>query len=147
MAYQRKNPILALVSNPAFLTIAGFLVLLLISWPLVRNVKKQLEVNDEISNLRQEIDSLEQRNTELNGLITYLNSDQFAEEQARLNLNYKKEGEEVVVIKDKTEDGNTNAAENSDSPSSIYSIKGLENKAGAEPVTNPEKWLHYFLRK
>ncbi len=141
MYQQKQSIIVKFLTGPATLTIIGFVVLVLIAWPLLNNIKKQISINDEIGSLEREIEGLENKNSELKGLITYLNSDQFAEEQARLNLNYKKQGEEVVVIKEQADP--TNAPAN---PSSIYKIEGYENRPAEKERSKPRKWLDYFLK-
>lgn len=144
MFKRKKTKLQIFLSSSTFITLLGFVVIALIFVPLVKNVKKQVSVNKEIDNLQKEILNLEKKNTELKGLITYLNSEEFTEEQARLNLNYKKEGEEVVVIKEK----NSNLAmrdADMESVNSIYNIKGLEDKKQQEKEKNIKKWLKYFL--
>lgn len=79
--------------------------------------------------MRVEIERLEGGNSELKKLLSYLNSDQFAEAQARLNFGLKKPGEEVVVVK---------------SNDSLQGIIGSID--GEEKISNPSKWLKYFLK-
>ena len=125
---------------PVSLAILGLALLVLISIPLARNASRQYEINQEVESLQKEISDLESRNTELNDLIGYLNSSGFAEEQARLNLNFRKEGESVVVVKDPGDDA----------------AAGEPVRAGAQPAasglaagtaTNPQKWWLYFLQQ
>lgn len=145
MHYPKKSALSKLLSHPGSLTISGLIILVLISIPLYKNIKKQISINNEIGTLKNEIKNLEGKNTELKGLISYLNSDEFAEEQARLNLNYKKKGEQVLVIKNKGEE--EEKPEGSENPSeSIYGIKGLENKAAQGKKSNARKWVDYFLQ-
>ncbi len=134
----------ALLFSSFNLTVLGFLVLALISWPLIKNIKKQLNVNKEISFLQQEIKNLEGKNSELKGLITYLNSDQFIEEQAKLNLNYKRAGEQVVVIKDAQEENVTQIDNQAESLKSVYQVKGLNKIKPSKTKSNFKKWLEYF---
>jgi cell division protein FtsB len=123
------------------LTIVGFMVLILISVPLARNMSKRYKVNDEINDLQREISDLEGRNTELKDLVKYLNSDSFVEEQAKLKLNYKEEGEEVFIIKDiEGESGEFFSNKNKSS----YNILGL-NKNEAREKNNIIKWWNYFF--
>lgn len=137
--YSRKKSLQTIIFSSTSLSLIGLFIVILISIPLVKNIKKQLNVNEEISTLNQEIVDLEKRNTELKDLISYLNSDQFTEEQARLNLDYKKEGEKVVIIKgDDTEQANSPALK------SVYSIKGLGTDKEAKIESNVNKWINYF---
>lgn len=76
----------------------GMLVIFLIGFPLYKNLKQQYIINQEIKDLETEIAQFQNKNKDLKKMIEYLKSDQFIEEQARLNMGLKKAGEEVVVI-------------------------------------------------
>jgi cell division protein FtsB len=96
---------------------------------LADNFLKKRQIDREIAELQKEIGSLEKNNGDLKKIISYLDSEQFAEAQARLNFGLKKPGEEVVVVKS----GN--------------SAKIAENGlTGEENLSNPAKWLKYFLK-
>jgi len=125
------------------ITLIGLLVLVLISLPLIKDIKKRININEEIDTLDQEIVDLGKKNTELKDLISYLNSDQFAEEQARLNLNYKKEGENVTIIKDNNLP-NMNTGQNNGELNSIYNIKGFDRDIVKKKNNNIKKWFTYF---
>ena len=142
MIFKRKKKILnkIFLSQIAFMLI-GFIVLILISIPLARNMSKKYRVNDEINDLQREIDDLEGRNSELKNLVEYLNSDSFVEEQARLKLNYKKIGEEVFVIKDIPASSDSTFDKNNPS----YNIPGL-NKGEAKEDGNIFRWWKYFFK-
>lgn len=137
----KKNIISQIIASPLFLTAVGTLILAGISYPLILNLKQQGRINNEVEELKREIEELEGKNLNLNDLITYLESEQFTEEQARLNFNLKKEGEKVVVINNK-DDSKGNIAPSK--TQSIYNInKADKNKI--KPVSNPYKWWQYFF--
>ena len=142
--YQKKKSFQAIIFSSTSISLIGLLIIILISIPLFKNIQKQLSINDEISALDQEIINLENKNTDLKGLISYLNSDQFTEEQARLNLNYKKEGEEVVIIKSNDSLGSASEQASSQALKSIYNIKGLDADNTIETESNLKKWINYF---
>ena len=77
-----------------------------------------------------------------------MNSDQFIEEQARENLNLKKDGEEVVVMRGLNGDAvgaTANGGDNSDSADkSVFSVPGLEKAEARAEISNPKKWIKYF---
>lgn len=138
----KKIKIIDLLKSPNTFTVFALLLIFLIAKPLYKNFSMQLEVGREIDTLENEIKNLESKNTDLKNLISYLNSDDFTEEQARLNLNYKKEGEEVLIIKNQQESPQTE----NEILSSKYNIKGLKEKT-QEPKkdNNYKKWLEYFF--
>lgn len=119
-------------------TVIGICVLALISIPLARNISKQYKINQEIRDLEAEIGRLESKNTELYKLIDYLESDQFVDEQARLNLNFKSPDEEVYIIKQ--DNSGRPAVDNTELKYDIGT-----GRDAAQARSNPQKWLDYFF--
>lgn len=122
------NYLYRLVSNQRFLAIIGLFFLVAIIFPLARTYSQRRMVEKEIQDVKNQISDYEKQNQELTEMIAYLQSDQSLEEQARLNLNLKKPGEGVIVIKDKTNSVN-------------------EINATSTPPTssNLAKWWGYFF--
>ncbi|RLC37000.1 hypothetical protein DRH27_04350 [Candidatus Falkowbacteria bacterium] len=138
---RRKKSINRLLLNKITLAVVGFIIIIAISIPLARNVSKQYRINKEVKDLEKEIVGLKSKNSNLNGLIDYLKSDQFNEEQARLKLNYKKEGEEVAVIKDESAD-NLN---NDEGEINYFNFDDINKNTAKKEVNNSKKWFIYFL--
>jgi len=132
----------------AFFALAA---IVLISFPIIKNNRQRYQINKEVKELKYEIKAIEEKNTELSKLLDYLQSDQFVEEQARLNFGLKKEGEEVAVIKDNNESDNIGLNNGSgpvqadNSGKTIYNIPGLNNNTLLKKITNPERWRMYFF--
>ncbi len=116
------------LSSQRFLAIIGLAFLLLIVFPLAKTYTQRRLVEAEIEDVKKQINDFESSNRELKEIITYLESDQSLEEQARLNLNLKKAGEKVIVI------------ETSNSATSTED----KNKTTASE-TNFTKWWYYFF--
>ncbi|OGF27908.1 hypothetical protein A2303_07670 [Candidatus Falkowbacteria bacterium RIFOXYB2_FULL_47_14] len=136
MIKDKKNFLRSVFSSQITLTVVGFLIVIGISIPLAKNVSKQYRIGKEIKELEKEISYLENSNSELQRLVKYLESDQFALEQARSNLNYKQPGEEVVVIKnDDSRDGEKPAD----------TAAGGTKSGVIEAKSNPGKWWYYFF--
>lgn len=131
---RRENFILRILYNQKFLALVGLVLIFLISFPLAKNVSKRYRINKEIKELGKEISDFESKNKDLKQLITYLESDQFVEEKARLNLGLKKEGEQIVVIKDDT---------------AITTDTNLEGRGlgNSQNFSNPRQWWNYFFNK
>lgn len=121
------------------LVIIGCLVWLFV--PLAKNVKQRHSVDKEMDGLQEEIRRVEGKNNDLQKLLGYLGSEQFAEEQARINFGLKKEGEEVVVM----QSGSGDSATKSSSSQIVFNIPGLDNAKTARAESNPEKWFKYFF--
>lgn len=116
------------------------IVIILISFPLAKKINQQRMLAKEIKELETEAERVSSKNQDLSGLLNYLQSDSFAEKEARLNLDLKKPGEKVVIIKDSTP-GETPLK----ASSSVFNIPGLD-KQTAEIKSNPRKWLEYFFK-
>ncbi len=122
------NFIYSLFSSQRFLALVGLVFLLLIIFPLAKTYTQRRLVEKEIEDVKKEISEFESTNKELKEMITYLESDQSLEEQARLNLNLKKPGEKVIVI------DNSKIASSTDGINKTTTSKN-----------NFEKWWNYFF--
>lgn len=142
MLTKRRVGLKNIIFNQKFLAFLGLVILVLISIPLGANISKRNKINKEIKELEQEIKQVENKNKDLEKLINYLESEQFVEEQARLNFGLKKEGEEVAVIKG---DGNTQTSASGSIKKNIFKIPGLEKNKPAKPPSNPQRWWKYFF--
>lgn len=98
MVRRKRSLLTRLIFNPKTLIILGLAIIIVISIPISKNISKKYNIDQEILELEKEITAMESANTDFKKMITYLESDSFVEEQARLNLGLKKEGEEVIVI-------------------------------------------------
>ncbi|MFA5130852.1 MAG: septum formation initiator family protein [Patescibacteria group bacterium] len=122
-----NNYFYRLFSSQRFLALVGLIFLLLIVFPLAKAYTQKKIVENEINDVKKQISDFEQSNSDMKDMISYLQSDQSLEDQARLNLNLKKPGEEVVVI------------ENAASSSSF-----VEQNKTTEQENNFAKWWLYF---
>ena len=77
---------------------AGFL-----AWLIFKGFPEKIEIEKQLSDIRGQIDNLKKEEERQKGLLEYLNTESYLEKQARLRLNLKKEGEEVVFIYKKDE--------------------------------------------
>ena len=82
------------------LLIALLVILACLLWPLSANLQKRSQLDKEVAQLKADLTRNEAQNSDFKKMIAYLESDQFVEEQAKLNLNLKKDGEKVVSIKE-----------------------------------------------
>jgi len=118
-----------LFSSQRFLAIVGLIFLLVILFPLAKTYSQKRLIEKEIEDVKLEINEYEQKNKELEELIVYLQSNQSLEEQARLSLNLKKPGEQVIVIEDKKVDSNP-----------------VQTASSQNNINNLSKWWNYFFK-
>ena len=79
-----------------FLTVAVMIFLVFSNWKID---KKRAGLNSQIESLTKEIQTLKQKNSQLKEQTSQNQSLEYLEKIARENLDYKKPGEEVVVVK------------------------------------------------
>ena len=63
-----------------------------------KTVYKNYTLNKKVSNLQNEINSLEEENNTLKNKILYYQTESFKEKEARQRLGLQKPGEEVIVL-------------------------------------------------
>jgi len=116
-----------LASNQRFLAVIGLIFLLFIIIPLARTRSQQRLIEREIKDVEEEIKNFESQSQEFEELKTYLQSQQSLEERARLNLNLKKSGEQLIVVDAPLP------------PSNDFSL------APEPEISNLLKWWRYFF--
>ena len=136
MIYQNKdlkkmNPsrLAKILSLTNFMLVLSLVVLGLLFFPLFKSYSREKIADQEIKDIENQIKESENKNQALKDMLSYLDSDQATEDKARLNLNYKKSGEKVLVIQEQ------NGATIIDNLSS----------GGKVEVSNPQKWFYYFF--
>ncbi len=127
-SYTFRNLVYVLV---AILLLA---VLLYITYRLSNQVYRQNQINTEILNLQTQITRLNQENQDLDELIGYLQTDEFKEKEAKDKLNLIKEGEQLVLVKEKE--------------LQLSQMDDMQERSKTEVVVHRENyywWWHYFF--
>ena len=91
-------------------------------------------MDSQISQLQGQIDTLQSRNGQLNGLIDYFKTNDFVEQEARTKLNLRKPGEQIIIVPESASAKLNNQ---------FALPKGFQITSGA----NPQKWLAYFFNQ
>ncbi len=127
-----KNAYIKKVLFSRLFLLVGVLFLVLFSSALGREVIRHYQIKRDIASLEAQVDSLENKEKDLNNMISYYESNDFLEKEARMKLNLKTKGESVLVIPgiDEEED---KEEQNKD-----------ENKSNMEFANNISRWLGYF---
>ena len=99
---------------------AGFLAYL-----VIKDYPKSRELKSQLGEVESKIESLKKDEERQKGLAEYLNSESYLEKQARLRLNLKKEGEEVVFIYRKDEAGEPPGSEETNKNPFLMKLKEL----------------------
>jgi len=77
-----------------------------LSWLVLKGFLQKVEIEKQLGDINSQIDNLKKEEERQKGLLEYLNTESYLEKQARLRLNLKKEGEEVVFIYKKEDEQN-----------------------------------------
>jgi len=127
------------LQHPLFITIVSCIVVILLILGLLKNIRQLLNAHREINQIKTEIDNLDKKNTEISYLISYLQSKEFLEEQARLNFGLQKPNEQIIVVKQSATDTTTN----------LVNSQVFDLPAPPQPKltvsANPKKWFDYFF--
>lgn len=107
----------------------ALLAAVIIGIALGRETLRDYQIEKEIRDLESQAEELAEGNRELEQLVRYLETEDYAEKEARLRLNLQREGEQVVIVPE---------AEEGDHPLD-------ENEKSETVKTNQEKWLKYFF--
>lgn len=129
MKQANKNPFRRFFTSRLFFFVVGGL-LLLFAFGLIRSYYQSYRIEREIDSLREEMETLRRKRLESLDFLSYVFSDSFVEEKARTELNFKKDGEHVIVVETGT------GAE----PASLPAMA----PAPLQTLSNPLKWWYYF---
>lgn len=103
------------------------LALLIISMIKVsREVILRYQIDQEIKSLEGKLSDLQSRTAKMDKLVAYLNTDEYIEKQARLQLNLSKPGEKQINLT------NNQAA--------------VETSSATGSESNLVKWFNYFFK-
>jgi cell division protein FtsB len=111
--------------------IAGITIVIVTIVFVVKEKKRAHVIQDEIYALEQEKKQYEHENVDLEDKIAYLKSEQSYEKEAK-KLNYKKPGEQVVIIQ-----RTPNTFEEND--------KDNDSETEEKNINHYQVWLNYFF--
>lgn len=95
---KQQNIVVRFIFSPQVFFLIVIIIFVALAFPISKNISKKYKIDEEILELEKEIQVLEDSNGDFKKMIKYLESDYFVEEQARLNMGLKEEGEGVIVI-------------------------------------------------
>lgn len=123
---QRPSWWIVLIAGALFVTFSIAIVRELING---RNVRLQVQ------RLQSQVATEQHRQQQLQDLIDYLGSPTFQEQEARLKLGLKKDGEQVIVVP--VTNAPTNAVAGEATPATT--------DATGAPLSHPARWWQYFF--
>lgn len=130
MIKNNKNIFTKIISDRRFIALIGLVIIALISFPLAKNVSQRYRADKEIKELEEEIKKIAEKNSELSRLVEYFGSEEYLEEEARLNFGLKKQGETAAVISQKD--------------SAVISGENQSDETSSAD-NNFKRWRNYFF--
>lgn len=115
------------------------LILLFTSVELVKEIINKRELQKNIDELSVKVDDLKKRNTDLSSMITYFQSLDFVEQEARTKLNFRKPGENIIIVAGSVENSDGQVISNGEINLNTEANQLINSKS------NPQKWLEYFF--
>lgn len=117
------------LESPVTLGVAIVLIIA-VSLTLTRELLRRSATQADIARLQSEAVRLEAQRRDLEDLLSFLNSETFVEEEARVKLNLQKPGETVVIV-----------------PSSTASTASAIDATVGLAASNPSRWWSYFFKQ
>lgn len=146
-----------LVSSKIVLYGMGVLVLFF-AYQTIQVILKRHQTEEDIQTFEKQVAELQKTQGSLQELNQFLETDFFAEKEARLKLGMQRPGEEVIILKgndEREEEQRTIDSEIDDSGSLNGSLEtttstqtsSLVGKKDTKTKSNPAKWWDYFFVK
>lgn len=136
MKKQKNTSLLSRVMRARSTIVVEIVVLVIIGVALAKEVVHKHRIERDIAELQAKADSLQNKNSNLQTLITYFESDTFTEEQARLQLGMQRPGESVVTV----------LGVETDQPSTAgVEALAMHNVNASSMENNPQRWWNHFF--
>ncbi len=121
--------------------VVNLALLFLMGWGFTSEMMRNGSMQEEIEQLELQAEALEGRNVELRNLAQKYSGSGMLEREARLKLNLKKPGEEVVVVRDINSPALTTEGESQN----IFRELATEEVKPPDQSSNIKKWISYFF--
>lgn len=122
------------LSSPTFL-VGGSLLVIFLGWVALNEYFRERAIDSEVQKLKIAIADVEQKNKDLHSSLSYLQTNDFQELEAKRQLGVAKEGEKVIVFTNKSL-----TAKSSDS-------SAADRSGDQSEQSNSQKWWRYFFKQ
>ena len=130
MNTKQNNSLFFRIFSSKVLFVIFLIIIIYLSINVYREIKQRVEVRREISNLKMEIENLDNENNKLGELIEYFETEEYVESISREKLGYKKPGEKIIIFTEEDSD-------------SILNIE--REREELEKGPNIKLWWNYFF--
>ena len=118
----------------AIIVLAGFM-----SYPTIKEIKRNKQINKEIETLQGEAEDIRANNSILSEEISYFETDEYKERIAKEKLSLQKDGEKVVIVKPSV----SREEEYIQEEVQVENDGSLDSDSG---ISNYRKWWSYFFQ-
>ncbi|MFH1047270.1 MAG: septum formation initiator family protein [Patescibacteria group bacterium] len=122
--------------------VVNLVLLSVVGWSFFGELMRNQSMDDEIVQLQLQTAEMEKRNQDLRLIAERNTGSAMIEREARLKLNLKKPGEEVVIVREATADQTTTVEKVRISDSTAPTASTRQDIQGQ---SNIAKWLNHFL--
>lgn len=134
---KNKSSFFNFTSTLGRVVLLGLIILFLVN--IIRSIYKNHNVKNEISQLETEVNELKNEKLNLQNRILYYQTDTYKELEARKHLNYKKIGENVVVL------ANAISSESKDMQDDVKHNSQTQSNSVDNSIPNWQKWMKYIF--
>ena len=112
--------------------VGGVVLFIFFGWAALNEYLRERAIDAEVNELKQTIADLESKNGELKSSLSYIQTPEFQELEAKRQLGLVKDGENVIIFSDKL-------------PGKQKSSDSESDGETAPQLSNPQKWWNYFF--
>lgn len=131
MKAKEENKVKRVIRSRWFLVIA-LVIAVFFAFVFARAYYQDYKVRQEIESLKEEVNNLQTKKLESMEILKYVTSEDFVEEKARIELNMKQPGENVIILDNVDVDNKKSE---------------LNTETDEKHLSNPIKWWYYFIHK
>ena len=129
------------------LFVVNLVIIVLLSLSLGRELVRNTDIQHDINQLQEESNDLAARNLQISELSIAMQTESYIEREARLKLGMKKQGENVVIVKENlvgvSSEGGKEENSQLQDPLRVLEERRDLNKH----ISNTAKWWYYFFDK
>ncbi|MCX6714993.1 MAG: septum formation initiator family protein [Candidatus Uhrbacteria bacterium] len=123
--------------------IVNVLLILVVGFSFVREMIHSHDIAEQIQALQKQSQSLQTQHLAIGDLKTAVQTESYAEREARLKLGLKKPGESLVILRNEQ----TGTGANTESSKNQQADDGVQANVAQKPLANSSKWWYYFFNK
>lgn len=123
--------------------IVNVLLILVVGFSFAREMIHSRDIAKQIQSLQKQSQSLQTQHLAIGDLKSAVQTESYAEREARLKLGLKKPGESLIILRNEQ----TKTATSAESEKGQRALEVLQSNVTQKPLANSSKWWYYFFNK